>query len=224
MTALLASVAILASRTPSPALACSSVLVAGLYAVGPLPIAGLWPLAGLLALAIAAVYALSRGELRAWRSWLRIGRLRWDTWLWLFCMIAVTAFALLLWSNLTGGSLPPAYREAARSVSPEAAAAGGLIFLVLNGLVEDAVFFGVVLTAALTHLPPRTAIVVTSIAFGIGHFAGVPGGYIGVVMAAVWAILLAALRVRTGGMLATYLAHVAADATIVAILLPRAIG
>ncbi len=60
----------------------------------------------------------------------------------------------------------------------------------------------------------------TALAFGLAHFNGVPSGLAGIILAATWALMLAYLRMRTGGMLATYLAHVVADATIVAVLIP----
>lgn len=43
-------------------------------------------------------------------------------------------------------------------------------------------------------------------------------------MAGFWGLLLTTLRLRTGGMLATYLAHVCADAVIVAMLLPAVVS
>ncbi len=60
----------------------------------------------------------------------------------------------------------------------------------------------------------------TAVAFGVAHVNGVPNGLVGILLAAVWALMLSYLRLRTGGMLATYLAHVVADATIVAVLIP----
>ena len=62
-----------------------------------------------------------------------------------------------------------------------------------------------------------------ALAFGIAHFNGVPNGIVGVVMAGCWGLILAYLRHRTGGMLATYLAHLVADTTIIAVLLPLAL-
>lgn len=85
---------------------------------------------------------------------------------------------------------------------------------------EDSIFFGVLLTPLLRHFPSGLAVIMTALAFGLAHFNGVPSGLAGIILAATWALMLAYLRMRTGGMLATYLAHVVADATIVAVLIP----
>jgi hypothetical protein len=51
------------------------------------------------------------------------------------------------------------------------------------------------------------------------HFRGVPGGAIGVALAATYGWMLGALWLRAGGMLAPIVAHVAADVVIMAIML-----
>ena len=51
------------------------------------------------------------------------------------------------------------------------------------------------------------------------HLWGVPRGAVGVLLAGVWAVMLGLLRRRAGGILAPFMAHVVADATIAVIIL-----
>lgn len=62
----------------------------------------------------------------------------------------------------------------------------------------------------------------TAASFGLTHLNGVPGGVVDVLTATSWG-RVGVLRLRTKGTLATYLAHVFADATIIALLIPAAI-
>lgn len=69
-------------------------------------------------------------------------------------------------------------------------------------------------------LTPWVAQIAIATSFGLAHLYGIPNGWIGISMAATWGFVLARLRLKTRGMLATYVTHVCADATIVAMLLP----
>jgi len=132
----------------------------------------------------------------------------------------VSVVALVIWQSLLDGQLPSTYRQLTESVSPPAAVAGALGFAIVNGAIEDSIFFGVLLTPLLRQFPSGVAVVMAALAFGLAHSNGVPNGLVGIVLAGTWALMLGYLRTRTGGMLATYLAHVVADATIVAVLVP----
>ena len=65
----------------------------------------------------------------------------------------------------------------------------------------------------------RTAVLVQAAAFGLLHLSGFPGGAVGVGLAAVYGVMLGVLRRRAGGLLAPYVAHVAADLTVFVLLL-----
>ena len=112
------------------------------------------------------------------------------------------------------------YRDIAASVPVWVAVLGALLFLVVNGLIEDVMFFGEALSTAEEGLLPLVAQIAVAASFGLAHFNGIPNGWIGVAMASTWGFVLARLRLQTRGMLATYVTHVCADATIVATLLP----
>jgi membrane protease YdiL (CAAX protease family) len=207
-------------RGMSTPLVHATIVTALIYILAPIPAVGMWPLVGACALAITAAVAWRRGTISSWREWARVGTITRQIWIWLGVIVILTVVGLLLWMHLVGGQLPSAYAAAAQSVPAWLAGLGGFLFLIVNGVVEDAIFFGVLLTAAVGPLRTAPAVTITSVAFGLAHFGGVPDGWIGVAMASTWGFVLAMLRVRTHGMLGTYLAHVAADATIIVMLLP----
>jgi len=212
-----------AARLSEPALLDAAFVIGLVWLIGLVPRIGVWPVGPGLAILLVALVAWRQGRLVTWRSWFRVGRL--DRWTGVLCglTVVVSVAGLLLWQHVFNGSLPAFYVAAARSVSLWAAALGGFVFLVFNGIVEDVVFFGLLLTASSRALG-RGAIPLVALIFGVAHVNGVPNGVPGVLMASAWGLILAYLRHRTGGMLATYLAHVVADATIVATLLPVALS
>jgi membrane protease YdiL (CAAX protease family) len=55
--------------------------------------------------------------------------------------------------------------------------------------------------------------------FGVGHLHGFPSGWIGVGLATIYGLMLGVVRLRTGGLLAAWIAHVAADFTIACLIL-----
>ena len=213
----------IAARLSEPALLDAALAIGLIWLIGIVPSIGAWPVGAGLALLLVTLVAWRQGRLVTWRSWFRIGNL--DRWTWLLCGLTalISVAGLLLWQQVFNGTLPSLYVAAARSVSPWAAGLGGFAFLVLNGLVEDIVFFGLLLTAS-TRVLGRGAIPLVALIFGAAHVNGVPNGAPGVLMAACWGLVLAYLRHRTGGMLATYIAHVIADATIIITLLPLALS
>jgi membrane protease YdiL (CAAX protease family) len=88
----------------------------------------------------------------------------------------------------------------------------------LNAVGEECVFRGMLLDALRTSMSSTTAVVVQAMAFGLIHFRGFPSGWVGVALAAVYGLMLGALRLRAGGMLAPVLTHVFADLTIMGII------
>ncbi|MDF2047076.1 CPBP family glutamic-type intramembrane protease [Microbacterium sp. Kw_RZR3] len=196
------------------------ILVALLYIVSLVPGIGLWPSGPAIAIGVTALISWRAGRLARWREWLRVGRFDGQAWATIGAVAAVSVVALLLWQTVFDGQLPTTYSELAGSVAAQVAVAGAVGFTVLNGAIEDSIFFGLLLTPMLRYFPPRSAVALTALAFGLAHLHGVPNGIVGVLLAGTWALMLGYLRTRTGGMLATYLAHVVADATIVAMLIP----
>ena len=159
-----------------------------------------------------------RAEL--WHAWLRRGR-RTPELPWLLVLIVVvTTVALLLWQRLFDGRPPQTYVDAAAGRPLWLLIVAGVGFSLVNAAVEEAVFRGVLQTAMQEVAGPVVAVIVQAVAFGTLHVVGVPTGIVGAVMAGSWGLLLGLIRWRTGGLLAPYAAHVAADAAIFCLLLP----
>jgi membrane protease YdiL (CAAX protease family) len=95
----------------------------------------------------------------------------------------------------------------------------GICFSVGNALLEEVIFRGVLFEALADGYGAAAAVCIQGIAFGVVHAHGFPRGVVGVVMASVYGVVLGLLRQRSGGLLAPFVAHVFADATIFCILL-----
>lgn len=95
----------------------------------------------------------------------------------------------------------------------------GLAFALLNAAMEEAIWRGVLLGGVeATTSSAAWAVVVQALSFGAAHANGFPRGVLGVVMAFVYGLMLGALRVRARGMLAPFVAHVAIDLVVFALL------
>ena len=92
-------------------------------------------------------------------------------------------------------------------------------FSLVNAAVAEAIFRGVLQTDLERVSDPVLAVVVQAVAFSLLHVVGVPTGISGAIMAGTLGLLLAVMHWRTR-VLAPYLAHAAADATIFCMLLP----
>ena len=87
--------------------------------------------------------------------------------------------------------------------------------------MEEAVFRGVLQEALTAEWGPWWAVGVQGVLFGVVHAHGFPRGVEGMVMASAYGVALGLLRLRSGGMAASCMAHVCADATIFALLVQR---
>jgi membrane protease YdiL (CAAX protease family) len=178
-----------------------------------LPPLARWPLYLLVPVLVYAALVLVIPSLRRSVHWLKLGR--WDrtATLAIVGIVLVSSAALVLYQALVRPDL------AALADQLPAGSLGGLIafgalFAVLNAVLEEVIFRGVLYDALEAQYGPATAIVVTGLAFGVAHFQGYPPGPVGAVLAAVYGLMLGLLRWRTGGLAAPTVAHVFADATI----------
>lgn len=217
---LLVGLSAVAARSSTAAVRQSVLLVDLLFAAVAVGVLGLWPVPA--AIAVAAAWWLSgRGAGgHRWSPWLRRGRWTRDL-PWLVAgTVAVTAAALLAWQRLFDGTLPQAYLDVAAGRPWGAILLAGLAFSLLNAAVEEIVFRGVLLSALSQVLAVRAAVLLQALAFGLLHLHGVPSGAVGMVMAGMWGLLLGIMRLRSRGLLAPYVSHIAADVTIVLLMLP----
>ena len=189
----------------------------------PLCIAALrpWPLYLLAPLAAYALIVVLVPPLRRGVHWLRVGRLDGPVLAATAAVIVVSSAALVLWFLLTKPDLGDLAAKIPH-VGPAGLVLIGAAFAVLNALMEEAAFRGVLQEALTAEWGPWWAVGLQGVLFGVIHAQGFPRGVAGTVMASVYGVALGLLRLRSAGLAASCLAHVCADATIFALLALRA--
>jgi membrane protease YdiL (CAAX protease family) len=194
-------------------------LLFGLFVI-PLVVPALqtWPWFMAVPLAVYAAVVAVVPPLRRSVAWLRVGRLGSAELATSAGLAVVSCSALAAWfvwlrpdvSNLT--FIVPNARW-------EWIAAAGLGFSLLNAVMEEAVFRGIFQDAfEAAGWGKWWAAVLQGVLFGVVHSAGFPRGILGAAMACVFGSALGLIRVWTRGLAAGFLAHVAADAMIFALL------
>jgi membrane protease YdiL (CAAX protease family) len=178
------------------------------------------PAANFLApFALTAITCLPFPPLRPAFRWFRKGSLDQVTNLLVVLTSLISALALILWALWTDYlGLGTAMLGSVKSVPRWFLLLIGIPgFALMNAFAEEVVYRGMLLDALLKRFPGRVmlVIVVQASAFAAAHYiAGFPNGKIGYLMTFTYASMLGYLRIRTEGMLAPYVAHVAADAVI----------
>lgn len=140
---------------------------------------------------------------------------------WTICVGGVTPFALTAWLALAKPDISNILGSELLQVPLFALVVGGVVFALLNAALEELIWRGVFQTALTPLFGARVAVVLQAISFGAQHAHGFPSGLLGVALACSWGVMLGALRMRSGGMLAPMLAHVVADATIAVLVIAR---
>jgi len=96
--------------------------------------------------------------------------------------------------------------------------AAGLVFSVVNALLEEFIWRALLLRWLMAFMSPAGAVILQAISFGAAHFMGFPSGFIGAGLAGIYAVMLGALAILSGGILAAILAHIVADGVIFTLL------
>jgi membrane protease YdiL (CAAX protease family) len=180
------------------------------------PASRVWP-AKLLA--PLAVYLLIAALLRRPLPWLRAGRLNAGDGAWIAATAVVSSAALLVWVRIGDPDLGVHLANMPDMplwLYPLAAAA----FAFGNAAIEEAAFRGIVMDGLDRTVGANAGTVgIQAICFAAAHYAdGFPRGAWGFAMVVVYGAMLGAIRNRSGGLLAAWIAHVAADLTIFAIV------
>ncbi len=188
-------------------------------AAGVLPWWGSWwPIPGVIGLcAYFVAHARARRGPAGPPRILRRGRFGASDALWVLGLVSVSVASLLVFRAFT----PAPVSEAAyllTAMTPGSLVVTGAAFAMLNALVEELLFRGVMLDHLQRVSPTWVAVGMQAVAFGMLHLNGYPYGPGGVALAAIYGMLLGILRVRTGGLLACWIAHVFADIVIFALL------
>lgn len=181
-----------------------------------------WPLPGVVGLGVyllaKPVCAEAAGHAAPW-WWL--GRLSRSEFAAIAGLVAVAGSALLIFHGLT----PPALGLGVRLIGPLPAwsvVVGGLAFVTVNAAVEEVFFRAVILGHLRAAIGTRPALLVQAVGFGLLNLHGYPYGLVGVALTSVYGLMLGVLRLRSGGLLAGWIAHVAADSVIFLFILQAA--
>ena len=176
-----------------------------------------WPAYLLGPLVLAGLLAFMMGFGRDFRAAGKVGDLRRSEWSVIALVSVVAGVALVSWVALLQ---PDLSRQ--RAMLPEwpllGLLAAGLTFSVVNAILEEFIWRGILLEWLRGLVPQAAAILLQALSFGAAHYMGFPSGYAGAGLAAVYGLMLGALTVMANGLLAPILAHIAADAVIFAVL------
>jgi membrane protease YdiL (CAAX protease family) len=223
LVALWAVLLLAAVRLGQP-LVVHATLVAGTASVAYAALPRLWPRLLSLAIGLAAGLLATRWvpALGAAAGWLRRGSFGPDVrWL-VLATVPGVAVVLVGWVAVVGeAGLAEGTRLAMQTVHGVPLwilVPVGLAFSGLNAAAEEAFFRGVFMEALLATVGTAPALLLQAAAYGMLHAAGFPSGWLGVALASAYGLLLGSIRLRAEGLLAPWLAHVAADLTIVALV------
>lgn len=157
-------------------------------------------------------FPVLRGEF----AWLRKGRPDQVSWLLVVLTSLISALALILWALWTdylgiASTMLSTFRQVPLWFMLLVGIPG---FALLNAFAEEVVYRGVLQQALENSFGEKQALILVSqaSAFAAAHFmGGFPNGKLGYLMTFSYALMLGYLRDRSRGLLAPYVAHVAAD-------------
>jgi membrane protease YdiL (CAAX protease family) len=179
-----------------------------------------WPWLWVAPLLLYFSLALAVPHLRNSLSWLRLGRLRGRTILATVALVICTVCVLVTFQSIAQPDTA-LFRKTLLVDRFDNVLLGGTLFAVVNAVMEELVFRGILFDAIDSQSGAWISLIGTAVLFGLGHLHGYPPGTIGVVLAMLFGLALGALRLWAGGLLSPILAHIAADATIYSIVVTR---
>ena len=212
-------VTVLALTLRSPAATRAAVLVDTMFVCFVAGALGHWPPALTTVLVCALppllLYAAGRRRvtLRPALPWFRRGRLTPEAPWFGIATVLLSALALSVWALIVRPE-PAQYLRDLQSLPLWLAALGVVGFALVNPIWEEMLYRGVLLTELGRVWGPKVAVTLQAVLFGAAHYAGFPSGIAGMVMAACWGFALGVMRLRSGGILVSYVVHVTANAVI----------
>lgn len=177
-----------------------------------------WPLSFVLPLVVFFVLARFWGEARQATGWLRAGVIDRGTLALMIPIILISSGALIAWFVFLDPDVSDILATLPKA-DPVPFFAVAFVFSVLNAAWEELLLKGV-MWEGLSRIFRRGLWInlVQSVFFGLIHYHGFPRGALGVVMAAVYGLLIGFIREQSKGMLAPIVTHTFADITICALL------
>ena len=157
------------------------------------------------------------GPLRRSLVWLRAGKFNFGSVALMVGIVLVSAIAVILWTHYTPQS-PAIHGRILPANVP-----GYLVpiymgaFAMVNSLIEEIIWRGVMLTALEAAFGVGAfSLVLQAVQFGLAHYRrGFPNGWSGAGLTFLFGLAMGVLRRRSGGLVVPWIAHAAADFTIV---------
>jgi membrane protease YdiL (CAAX protease family) len=187
--------------------------------VGFVPFFQVWPFSLLAPLLVYGGVVIVTPGLRRSVGWLRMGGFGRDERRFVFATVVVSSMALVAWTVL---EKPDLQRHLALipEMPPWVYPIAAFGFAFLNAAMEEVVFRGVMMEALDSAIGEGyLSVGAQAVSFAALHYlAGFPYGVFGFFMAFVYGVMLGMIRRQARGLLAPWVAHVAADITIFSIL------
>lgn len=176
-----------------------------------------WPLHLLLPLALMLALAPIGGWLPELRRMCRLRPVSLEEWLWIAAVALVACAGINLWLAIAEPDLGNV-RAMLPPLSGPALVAAGIGFALVNAVLEEMVWRGILLRWLSSWIGWTWAIALQAASFGLAHWNGVPSGWAGVLLAGGYGVVLGCLVRRSGTLLPAVAAHVIADLLIFAAL------
>jgi uncharacterized protein len=189
-----------------------STLYLGAYC---LPIVGaLWPLPLVIVVAsygiVLACVPKARHSVRFWRR----GGIDRGTVALMTLTASGAAVALVAWRYTVDVDITK-YRSVVPSGVPAWAILAGILpYALFNAAFEEFVWRGGIWQASEAAFGTHGALALSTLSFGLAHYRGFPSGILGMILAAIYGLMMGIVRLRTKGLLGPWLAHVLADVVI----------
>ena len=200
-----------------PCLHLGLLLTLGAICLELPPLRDAWPLPPLMAIAGYLVLVGAWPRLRRTLEWPRLGRLGRREWRWIALTVLVSSSALVIWFVAARPDLA-AMKAKVPAWSPPWLVFAGICFACGNAFAEEVIFRGLIQQALTAAFGRIGGLGLQAAAFGLLHIHGFPSGWSGVGLAAIYGLMLGAIRLVSRGLLAPWVAHIFADLTIFGIL------
>jgi membrane protease YdiL (CAAX protease family) len=154
-------------------------------------------------------------ELRSTFSWFRLGKLTWRT---AGLTMVATAATVIVLCSLSQPHFPGSLADTLPFRSVCGLFISCALFATINATVQELVFRGLLYDSLDSVWGRWAAVLVSATVFGLSHLPVMPPGFTGILGASAAAdlgVVLALLRLWSGGLALPILVHIAADATII---------
>jgi uncharacterized protein len=197
--------------------ALTSLLLGALALFGSMKF---WPIPPILASAAYLVVVKRVPAFGGVPPWFERGRLDLSAWLLIGASILVSSTALVLWFVVFKPNYSAVLRTFFVELPPVLLFVGIVLFAMTNAALEEFMYRGVAMGALdATFGAGALSVSLQGVVFGLVHIGGFPRGAVGVALATIYGFMMGAVRRRSGGLLAPWIAHVCTDVAIGSILL-----